>query len=483
MQDRKWNLSTVNMLQALTKVPTVDRIPVSDLQYTVLDTNIVYRDALELAELHAINPKKPPKDYVAYRPERLALHEVIVAASTQLQLSNDAHMQYAVRTIHNQTLEALQSLDLDTRRVHMQIECEDLVQQYIAGEDIRTTEKGKKIHAICKEIQDSRAIFGEYLEHYTEKNAMVARATDILFTEMIEPEIRTLVQSQINTFSATKFPRLVAPDHNKRHTFMINGGPASGKGSSVERLKINAEEQGISWDNVVKVNTDSYKSLLLEPGTVKPELYSQLAQEEAATVHQKIQQRLISMAKNRQAPHVFFDQVFPGIDKIDYGLLEGGCVRGIVVSTDVEDAISRSYARGLEDGVAGRYESSESILRLHKLSTEQLPVNLSKFVGEDVQFSLVDNNVPKDSQAEEFMVMDLQTGKIEISDPVKAERFIKKTSININAKSEQELYNGAIMSTYSYCKPLVDARVDITVVAKKSSATEPAEIDNKLKFK
>jgi len=39
-----------------------------------------------------------------------------------------------------------------------------------------------------------------------------------------------------------------------------------------------------------------------------------LVQEEAATVDQLIQKRLIIMAENKQAPHTYIDQVFPGTE-------------------------------------------------------------------------------------------------------------------------------------------------------------------------
>ena len=107
---------------------------------------------------------------------------------------------------------------------------------------------------------------------------------------------------------------------------MVNGGPASGKGTSVANIMASAADVGIDWKNVAKINTDSYKPLLLEPGSVKPELYSQLAQEEAATVDQLIQKRLIIRAENKQAPHTYIDQVFPGTDKFRYGLIQGVCV-------------------------------------------------------------------------------------------------------------------------------------------------------------
>ena len=77
IQYRKFNISTVNMIQALTKQPTVDNILLEDLHYTVLDYNwVFYRDSMELAELHEIDERIPPKEYVAYRPERMTQKKI-----------------------------------------------------------------------------------------------------------------------------------------------------------------------------------------------------------------------------------------------------------------------------------------------------------------------------------------------------------------------------------------------------------------------
>jgi hypothetical protein len=69
MTNKAWEVSTVNMLNALNKTQAVEGVALKDLKYTILDTQNVYRGAEELAELHSINEKKLPKEYVALRPE------------------------------------------------------------------------------------------------------------------------------------------------------------------------------------------------------------------------------------------------------------------------------------------------------------------------------------------------------------------------------------------------------------------------------
>jgi hypothetical protein len=311
---------------------------------------------------------------------------------------------------------------------------------------------------------------------------MIAHITDVFFTEAANKKISILVQNKIE--ENKRLTPLSIPEPTDRLTLMVAGGQASGKGSSVARIKLSAKQAGVEWDNIVKINTDSYKSLLLEPGTVRPELYSQLAQEEASIIHQKIQGRLSQMAEEGKAPHVFVDQVFAGKDKIDFGLLNGGKVRGIIVSTEVSDAIERSYSRGVEDGERGRYENTQGILRCHKLMTAQLPGVLAQYNNRDVSFLLVDNNVPKGQQAQDVMSIDLLTGEIKIFSSEMLERFIKKEKININAKSQDTLYinDGKDHSPREYLQPLLlDGKCtlinSISMGAAQSNMAE-SQIDN-----
>ncbi|AHE66866.1 zeta toxin family protein [Legionella oakridgensis] len=478
MTKQAWEVSTVSILSSLKKQPTVDGVLVGDLKYTVLDgEHVSYHDAEELAELHQINPRLPPKEFVAFRPERLAWHETIVAVSTQIKVENEQDMYKKCMQVYGSVLDELESLDLDQKRETIKRYTTQMVNDYLRGIDISSRPEGARIAKICKQIEESGATFGTYKEHYTAKDAMITYLTDVFYTEAANKKIGELVQRTISE-SDTLTP-LDIPAPTERLTLMVAGGQASGKGSSVTRIKRSVEEAGVEWDNVVKINTDSYKSLLLEPGTVRPELYSQLAQEEASIIHQKIQGRLMQMAQQGKAPHVFIDQVFLGKDKIEFGLLNGGKVRGIIVSTDVTDAIERSYARGLEEGTKGRYEHTQGILRCHKLMCQQIPETLAKFVGQEVSFLLVDNNVPRGEQAKDVMAINLRSGEIEIFSKVNLERFMAKAQININARSKDELYLEAAEdpSHISYLQPLLDERCTIGTIQLTSASPNSYELD------
>lgn len=472
MNEKAWKVSTVSILTSLNKSPTVDGVLVEDLKYTVLDDKEVsYHSAQDLAELHSINEKLAPKDFVAYRPERLALHETIVAVSTSLQLEDETEMQSTCKAIYKEVMKDLDSLNLDQIRANYESNVSELVERFLSGEDISSEPNGAKVAEICNQVVSSGAVFGNYKDGFTQKKAMITRATDVLYTEESNRLIRPLVARKIEENTTVKQLEIPAP--SDRLTLMVAGGQASGKGSSVARLQEAAKKDNLKWSNFVKINTDSYKSLLLKPDSVKPELFSQLAQEEASVIHLKVQNRLIEKANHQQAPHAFIDQVFVGKDKIEYGLMKEGKVKGIIVSTDVGDAVERSYSRGAQEG---RYENTQGILRCHKLMAQQVPTTLSNFVGQDVEFLLVDNNVAKGEQAENVMSVNLKTKELSIYSEINLERFAHKGKINEKATTRDNLYlESRSINHGEYMKPLIEK--DCVIIESKRVSDNPNQYE------
>jgi hypothetical protein len=485
MPGNAWGLSTINILSSLNKEPVVDGCFVKDLQYSILDdSHVSYHDPQTLAELHQINPLLAPKEFVAFRSERLAWHETIVAVSTRIATEDESDMQCKCMIVYDEALKLLGRLKLEQVRANIKRNITYYVNAYLSGEDIKDRPNGEDIIKLCDQVLKlDPNTFGKFKEGFTAKDAIILRATDIHYTKEANKCIQRLLEFVIHRTVVSKrglLQLLTIPDPERRHTFMIAGGQASGKGSSVERIKVAAREKGILWHNIVKINTDSYKTLLLQPGTTKAELYSQLAQEEASLIHQKIQSRLAQMAAQGVAPHVFVDLVFVGEDKIKMGLVKKGTVQCIVVSTDVGDAIERSYQRGLMDGKTGRYENTKGILQGHKRMSQQVPSTLAGFIGCNVQLLLVDNNVPKGEQPDDVMSIDLKTKRIEIRDPVKLQRFIHKCQINDDADSRANLYTEQLEepSYKVYLEPLLKGeRCSLKTTAQASNPADEQRED------
>jgi len=282
------NVSTVSVLTRLKENPPAPAgVSVSDLKYTILDSEHVYRVAQELAELHSCDTARLVNSYVAFKPARLALHEAIVAVVTTLQVQDEEEMRATVTKVYNAVLDDLAGLNIDELRNEIEAKVASLVDAHLSGQQINSMSKESSIRDACetacntveKAIKEGY-VFGNYTRGYTARDAMIALATDSLYSSEATSKIKELVLQKI-TADSTLQP-LPIPAQNERKTLLVTGGISSGKGSSVITMADSAEDVGIFWKNIAKINGDSLKPLLLLKSAVKPDLYSQLSQEEAS---------------------------------------------------------------------------------------------------------------------------------------------------------------------------------------------------------
>ena len=277
-----WHVSTVNILTKLKQNPPLPpTLNTEDLNYTVLDPRHTYRDAQELAELHSCDPSQLVNSYVAFRPERLALHESIVGVMTTVQLENEEEMQDAVKRIHETVLQEAVISDLHRTREQIKIKVTKDVTDYLSNPDGIFD---PVVGASCLAVKNrpNEYTFGQYKTGYSERDAMIALATDRLFATEATRQLKASIQRIIESDPSLEL--IAPPSPTQRLTLMVTGGISSGKGSSVATMKLSADSAGITWKNIAKVNGDSLKPLLLDPREVKPELFSQLAQEEASVL-------------------------------------------------------------------------------------------------------------------------------------------------------------------------------------------------------
>ena len=432
-----WNISTVNILTKLKQNPPLPpSISAENLKYTVLDPRHTYRDTQELAELHSCDPSQLVNSYVAFRPERLALHESIVGVITTVQVENEEEMQEVVKRVHERVLQTTVIDDLHRMREQIQIQVAESLTDYLSNPEGIFDPIVKESFMTVKNRRSGYA-FGQYKPGYSEHDAMIALATDRLFATKATLQLKTSVRNIIEKDTSLKL--IAPPSPTERLTLMVTGGISSGKGSSVATMKLSADNAGIKWKNIAKVNGDSLKTLLLDPHEVKAELFSQLAQEEASVLSKiKIKGELRQMIIDEKAPHMFFDQTRIEQDAI-WGVKKGGKVVGLIVSTDVESAITRAAIRGNE---TGRYESTQNIVGNHKAVAEELVTALPPLKGFPAQFTLYDNNGDRDHLPEVVMTIDTANKQIEVIDESKLQSFVKKCTINSIVSGPSGLYTG-----------------------------------------
>lgn len=458
-------IRTISLIEAISKGQS-DKYRVEDLKYTVLNTeSVVFRNASELNEIYqAYNatrgnlPAKAPKELICLQPERQLLHEAIVGVTTELRFdlgkeSYDEALKRAVDAVMRRAVESEDWQDALGSLAAYRSEAQARVTRVMNAAKLGQAVEPEDM-PLYNQLQTLLANAPEGTDH---SSGIIAYLTDQLYTERASQAAREHISATIQTMiAANEYAPIKLPDApDERMTAIVAGGQASGKGTSVGFLQRRMEDAGIAKADVVKINTDSYKPFLLNPKEegVKAKLFSQLSQDEASLIHMKVQQRMQQKAEQGKAPHLLVDQVFLGKDKIDLGLIGGGAVYAIVVSTDVEQAMQRSIARGQMEK---RFEDNKGILLYHKLMTTQVPQRLAEAAGKDVNVLIYDNNGAVSELPTTVLEFQGLESKVIIHDLEKLERFVQKVAISPSAKPKEPVYNDdERVSVGDYVSPLV----------------------------
>lgn len=469
-----WKVPTLDLLSFIkegsipdTELSSGEKVSVSDLKYTILDNKqVVFRDVHELAEL-CIATGDIPRNLVAFRPERLALHEIIKAVITRLQYIPETaeerlSLEYDhifLRIAKGLIVEFKSEINLASFELYEQHKViEALVTRLVLEEEFKADKllQDDHVQSCIEAIQSEKkkvndVELGKHVPGYTIQKAIIALATDAVFTKLAQAKMEALINQLISALiEGGKLTALDIPPASQRLLLLVAGGQASGKGSSVAQLKYSAQQAGIEWSNISKGGGDIFRSLLLDHGAVPPNLYQQMCQDEASLVsHNKVFTALDKMAEQGKAPHVFIEQIYVGKEKIEMALKEGGTAYIVVVSTEVNDAVERAFLRGID---TGRFETVRGILTAHKGMAVQLPDRLSECADKSVFIRIVDNNVSKGEQPIKVADIDCINKTIQVYDKQKLERFISKTAINIYATHPDDVYNKTLMAQVSIDK-------------------------------
>lgn len=472
-----WSLTSLNIVERMkegTPKKSAEKKDSTDY-YSIFNTeHVSYRSPEELAELH-IATQLPPAKLVSFRPERAAWHETIVAVSTRLQVKDEDDLyQMCINVYQNINSDAMNKVSEEITLMKKAAERHivRIVKDIQQNKPIPNEKFATEVKQFYEKIQ--KADLGNYVKDYNPVKATIAYFTDKQTNEITRNKMRQLLDNEMQKHILAKvYEPLTIPKPTERRSFMLAGGPASGKGSSVALLMAEAKEHNIPWPNILKINTDFYKMLLLEPGSCTPEHFSQYCQDEAIIVKNLILSRYEEMVNLNQAPHYFGDQVVVGRDRINLALRNSGTASMIIVSTDVADAVERSYARGLLLGRRGRYESTQIVLMMHRRMTEEIPTELREFLGRAVHVRIVDNNVPKGNPPILIMEINLETRQAIIHDPDKVNRFLTKVRIDDKAKGAEGLYKGVAPTINEFFKPLIDSGLTIVFNASAVLSKDP----------
>ena len=282
--------------------------------------------------------------------------------------------------------------------------------------------------------------------------------------------VENYIKDRVNGYDMTKFlspqgyKALPPQTQATRRTFMINGGVASGKSTSQKIQQKAATEQGINWGDVMMINRDAFKPMLLKPEEVDADykhFFASFTEDEAYLLRDAIMQEYRERLENETAPHLYVDQVFPNLDMLVMaGGVEGKGLDLTIVQTPVENSFLMAHGRSEETGY---HAVTAGVLGTHAGVPKKLLESLeqAKQQGKtNIRLTIVANLETREIKP--LAKIDLKSKKSEILDNSLLLTFFRKTVINAQAKTFDQVYKADAPALETF-QPMVNRLVQVAV--------------------
>ena len=413
------------------------------------------------------NSKAVGEYILSLSPERLALHETIVAMSLNLKFQSEDDFVAKFDKIYTETvLPKIKDKKhyFETMNELRRKNIEKSAKIYFSGGADTLTDKQHKAdfdhynQLFTKNLEIYKQRLAEMREQSKKERPTRKEREEILELQktvdfMTENKERIIVDLVANTvtlrenkrlveeivsgkggvFSSSymdQFDKLTQHDQETRQAFLIVGGAASGKGGATAAVK---KEQADPCD-ILEINPDLYKKLLLPYEEIGPyiEYHAAITHAESSIVFDTIAERWQNMARAGYAPNILMDVVRAGKWQLD--VLSTGNTQ-ISVSTPmlpVEIALERSYQRGQK---TGRYVPTKELITGHK---EQVQSNKNA-MKRSIRYRFYDTNVPFGEAAPLITEYNPQNDLMIVTDMHVMWDYFSKGELNPEARSLDDL--------------------------------------------
>jgi len=259
-----------------------------DAQFSVLKN--ARRSSNEIAELVQASGIENVASLVTLKPRRIALCETVAKIETEVRRTEETELAPMVQGIYRKHVvpaikdkvekEMEQSADKEAGR-RAQDALQRLKDQKLDVQNLDDIAV-KKIHdTVSKRVESGKYKPGEFHNGETIDTVVQKLVHDQIYNKVIDAKVLEVIEKHIDVGiddKTTSYPRhdtkgkeighaplerLSTHDGEQRHTFMLAGAPASGKGTCVGMFEVEARRNGIGWDDVVKINTDVHRTLYL----------------------------------------------------------------------------------------------------------------------------------------------------------------------------------------------------------------------------
>lgn len=379
---------------------------------TIFRAANVFTDMTRARELHDLTGLAE-SDLVAFRPERLALHEVLIRVTADISVPdgrkigdlgiNFRRMVGGVLASHVEPRMAEIAATYDAARkqlagfIDTQLPAaESCLERRAEAAD---TPRGAAHRALARVVS---AVLVRHGRLWGERSLIGAVATDIACNDFAAREIGGHLAPWIADAARREgFEMLPRQDHP---VVMNTKGPsASGKSTLRPLQKTLAADIGVRWNDFSLVSPDIWRKQLLDYESLGADYKyaAPLTGEELRIVDMKLDRYMAHKAASGNMSHLLidrfrFDSFAPDSDEAGSNLLTrfGRIVYLFFMITPPRALVERAWARGLE---FGRYKAVEDTLAHGVEAYSGMPQLFFTWIerrDKRVHFEFLDNSVP-----------------------------------------------------------------------------------------
>jgi hypothetical protein len=264
---------------------------------------------------------------------------------------------------------------------------------------------------------------------------VVARVYDLKARDYLLHEIKGCIKEAIADGEVRALDRVPAKDA-LLHT--VHGPPASGKSTLRPRVRLAAEQQGISWANVMVLNADVWREFLLEGKSLgrDADYWGPLTDNELSIMWERMS--VLLTRKWHIQPHIMVDHFYP--DRAELATYPDRTkhfhVSLLLVHPD--QIVERSYTRGQTEG---RYITVPELLFHLSATYKAYGPYFRSAAGENVRIEIADNAVPLGHEPKTIAFGDMARDELNIFDVAGILLIDRYRQVNTAATNPRELFD------------------------------------------
>jgi len=267
-------------------------------------------------------------------------------------------------------------------------------------------------------------------------------------SEVIGETIQPFVQDAVASEGFRFLPR-----QDKPVVMNVKGASASGKSSMRPMQKLLAGKLNLPWQEFALISPDIWRKFLLDYATLGSayKYAGTLTGHEIEIIDKKLDHRMAARAARGEMPHLLidrfrFDSFVPNLEEGSSRLLTrfGDLVYMFFMITPPETTVERAWTRGLK---VGRYKAVEDLLAHNVEAYAGMPelfFTWALIAGKKVHYEFLDNSVAVGSPPRTVAFgWNGEMTILDVKSMIDIERFRK---INIQAQQASDVYTNTSLS-------------------------------------